>query len=94
MSISRILGRPGRTTLSYFLAGRHPTAVKALGSDSEARQQALLMDYYLMCDVDERHQTIRANSKEKDRRELRQYHRKQDIDNRILEARLLKSSAK
>ena len=96
MYVLRILGRPSFSSLSNVLAMQHRRTVKAFSyeTDSEMRQRTLLTEYYLMCDVNERHTQIQTTNTKKKREWLRRYHRKQDIDNRILEAGLFKSSDK
>ena len=96
MSVLRILGRPRLATFSDVLAGWRHTTGRALGpeSNSEIRQRELLQNYYLMCDVDERHHTMRSFNKAKHQRWLREHHRKQDVENRMLEAGLLKYNTK
>ena len=92
MSILRILGRPSSTILYNISSARYykSTGISISDTNSVLRQREILMNYYWMCDVDERHQTVQACSTETMRKWLYEYHRKQDIDNRMLEAGLLK----
>jgi len=92
MSILRILGRPSSTIIYNVSSARYYKSLGISISDTNSvlRQREILMNYYRMCDIDERHQTVQVYSTKTKLKWLREYHRKQDIDNRMLEAGFLK----